>query len=319
GGSGQSSGPAEALLSALEVHPDVKGVEDARSAVATGPDGNSSVTLFSYSAGPKPLGTVVTSGRMPRADDEVLLAPRSLATLGVHVGDRVVLTGGKGARPYLVTGTGLVPAGSHNTYADGGWLTPQGYDALFTGWKFRVVYVALRPAARTPDAGERLTAALIASDPRLQAFPLTAPDPLREVTALEQVRALPILLGVFLGLLAVGAVGHALVTAVRRRQHDIAVLRAIGLTRRQCRWIAVTHAVVLALVGLVLGGPLGIAIGRLVWQAVASSTPFQYDPPVATAALVLIGPAALLISNVLAAWPGRRAARLRIAQVLRTE
>jgi hypothetical protein len=41
---------------------------------------------------------------------------------------------------------------------------------------------------------------------------------------------------------------------------------------------------------------------------VASSTPFQYDPPVATAALVLLGPAALLISNVLAVWPGGPAA-----------
>ena len=81
----------------------------------------------------------------------------------------------------------------------------------------------------------------------------------------------------------------------------------------------VTQAVVLAVIGLLFGVPLGVAVGRLVWQAVASYTPFQYQAPVALWALLLVGPAALLIVNLLAAWPGQRAARLRIAQVLRTE
>ena len=178
--------------------------------------------------------------------------------------------------------------------------------------------MTLRPDARTSDAGQRLTAALVRADPSLAAFPLAPLEPLREVTALREVRVLPILLGVFLGLLAVGAVGHALVTAVRRR-HDLAVLRAVGLTRRQCRWIVVTQAVVLAVVGLLFGVPLGVAVGRLVWQAVASSTPFLYQAPVALWALLLVGPAALLVVNVLALWPGQQAARLRIAQVFRTE
>jgi cell division protein FtsX len=319
GDRGQDAGPTDRLLAALRRNVDVQGVEDARTAVATGSDGDSSVSLYSYSAGPKPIDTVVTSGRMPRSADEVLLAPRTMETLRARVGEPVALTGSKGTVTLTVTGTGLVPAGAHNTYADGGWITEAGYDALFTSWKFRTVYVALRPSARTPDAGERLTAALTRADPALAPFVLEPSEPLREVTALEQVRMLPILLGIFLGLLAVGAVGHALVTAVRRRQHDIAVLRAVGMTRRQCRWIAVTQAMVLALVGLMFGVPLGVAVGRLVWRAVASSTPFQYDPPVALVALVLVGPAALLIVNVLAAWPGHRAARLRIAQVLRTE
>jgi hypothetical protein len=56
-----------------------------------------------------------------------------------------------------------------------------------------------------------------------------------------------------------------------------------------------------------------------VWQAVAGYTPFQYDPPVAAVALVLVGPATLLVVTLLAVWPGHRAARLGIAQVLRTE
>jgi hypothetical protein len=62
---------------------------------------------------------------------------------------------------------------------------------------------------------------------------------------------LPLALGLFLMLLAVGAVGavgaagHALATAVRRRRHDLAVLRVLG-TCRQSRGVVVTQASVLA-------------------------------------------------------------------------
>ena len=48
-------------------------------------------------------------------------------------------------------------------------------------------------------------------------------------------------------------------------------------------------------------------------------TPLAYQPPVALWALALIGPLALVAANLLAAWPARRAARLRTARILRAE
>jgi ABC-type lipoprotein release transport system permease subunit len=93
----------------------------------------------------------------------------------------------------------------------------------------------------------------------------------------------------------------------------------MGMTQRQCRWVVVTQATVLAVVGLVFGVPLGLAIGRSVWRVVADYTPIAYVPPVAVLTLLLIAPGALLLANLLAAWPGRRAARLRVAHILRTE
>jgi hypothetical protein len=56
-----------------------------------------------------------------------------------------------------------------------------------------------------------------------------------------------------------------------------------------------------------------------VWRAVADYTPIQYVPPMSVWALLLVGPAALVLANALAAWPGHRAARLRIAHILRAE
>jgi ABC-type antimicrobial peptide transport system permease subunit len=135
----------------------------------------------------------------------------------------------------------------------------------------------------------------------------------------KDVAVLPLALGGFLALLAIGAVGHALATAVRRRRHELAVLRALGITRLQSRLVVVTQASVLAAIGLVFGVPLGVALGRITWRLVAQNTPLAYHPPVALWALVLIGPLALLAANLLAAWPGQRAARLRSAQILRAE
>jgi ABC-type antimicrobial peptide transport system permease subunit len=96
-------------------------------------------------------------------------------------------------------------------------------------------------------------------------------------------------------------------------------LRALGLTRRQSRLVIVTQATLLAVIGLAFGIPLGIALGRTLWRAAADMTPLAYHPPVALWALALIGPVALVAANLLAAWPARRAARLRTAHILRTE
>jgi hypothetical protein len=147
GDSGQDYGPADKLLPTLRAQPEVVGANDARVGVATGPSGDSSVTLYTYSTGPKELAVVVTSGRMPRAANEVLLAPKSLTELSTGVGEQVTLSGSTGSATLTVTGTGLLPVGFHNGYADGGWVTDAGYNAMFDDFKFHQAYVTLRPGA----------------------------------------------------------------------------------------------------------------------------------------------------------------------------
>jgi predicted lysophospholipase L1 biosynthesis ABC-type transport system permease subunit len=226
---------------------------------------------------------------------------------------------GAAATTFTITGAGLVPQGPHNGYADGGWITTQGFDSIFKGYKYRVELVSVRRGLNPEAVSGSLAAAVHKAVPAAKGLTLDKPDPLTELAVLRQVRAMPIALGCFLALLAIGAVGHALATAVRRRSLDIAVLRALGMTRWQSRGIVVTQASTLALVGLVFGIPLGLALGRMLWRVVAVNTPVQYSPPMALLALMLIGPAALLLANLLAAWPGHQAARLRIGHILRTE
>jgi ABC-type lipoprotein release transport system permease subunit len=126
-------------------------------------------------------------------------------------------------------------------------------------------------------------------------------------------------LAAFLGLLGIAALGHALVTAVRRRSHDLAVLRAIGFRPGQNAATIVWQATTVAVIGLVVGLPLGVATGRITWRWVADSTPLLYVAPIAGLAVLLAIPGTLAIANGLAALPARRAARLRAVDVLRTE
>ena len=317
----QDFGPAGKVTAALAQQPEVVGVDDSRTAVATAPNGRDTVSLWEYESTAKPLHVVVLSGRMPVGADEVLLGPKALTALHTKVGDSVTLTGSTGIpRPLKVVGSGFAPEGPHNGYADGGWIARPGYDSLFKDFKFHLVLITIKHGLNVQHTATVLAGRLNKQLPELhgQADLEPGQQP-TEVAEIREVRTLPIVLGGFLGLLAVAAVGHALATAVRRRSHDLAVLRAVGMTQWQCRWVVITQATVLALIGLVFGVPVGLALGRTVWRVVADYTPIEYVPPLAVSALLLVGPAALLVANVLAAYPGHRAARLRIAAILRAE
>jgi hypothetical protein len=310
----------QAVLRGFAADPDVTAIDDSRVAVVS--IGTESVTAYAYAAvGTEPLPTVVESGRMPQRPNEIALAPTSLRHLDARVGDTVDAVGAHGRSGRLtIVGKVFVPTGPHNDYDTGGWLSADGYDSLFGAgyFKFHMMFVALRPGADPATVAARLNqlAAGPTGEPVLTVGP---PDPLSAVQQVTSVRQLPFLLGGFLALLAVGAVGHALATAVRRRRHDVAVLRVLGFTRRHARLTVVTQATVLAAAGLLFGVPLGVALGRTVWRVVADNTPVFYVPPLAVLALALIGPAALLVANLLAAVPGQRAARMLISHVLRAE
>jgi len=96
-------------------------------------------------------------------------------------------------------------------------------------------------------------------------------------------------------------------------------MRSIGFTRRQSRIAIAWQATLIAAIGLLVGVPLGIATGRFVWRWLAHNLPIVYVPPLAAIAAILIVPAAILLANLLAAWPARSAARIRPAEALRTE
>lgn len=320
GFNGEDFVPTDDVLEVLAADPDVVAVNETRQGVLeSGPVDMAAFVIDPVDA-PPPI--VVLDGRLPTRADEVTIATESASSLGATVGDRIELSGSRSSGTYEVTGVAFVPEGLHNSYDEGAWVLPDTYDELIEGFKFRTAEVSLRSGADV-DAVAARTAASVAevlgAPPEAGADILTERTPPSRLAELRQVQRLPMLLAGFLALLAVAAVGHAVATAVRRRRHDLAVLRAVGVTRRQTRAIVLIQGTLLAAVGLTFGVPLGFALGRTLWRSVADTTPVEYIPPVAVWALVLIAPVALLAATLLAAWPSHRAASMRVAHVLRTE
>lgn len=304
-------GPVIDMLGRVAQHPDVAGVNDTRNAAAQA--GHVSVDVFSLDPVGRPLEVVLTSGRLPYRSDEITVAPRTAEALAVGIGDTVELTGGVRSEDLVVTGLAFVPVGFHNDYATGAWVTGETYDTLFAGFKVRAGLVALRPGVEAQAVAPLLQEA-VGGD-----VEFTPPSPPAEATELRQVRVLPLVLAGFLAMQALGGVAHALAATARRRRRDVAVLKVLGMTGRQCRGVIATQAVVLGLVGVIFGAPLGVALGRTVWRVVAEATPVSYASPATWSALVLAVPVSLLAANLLAVWPSQRAARMRPADALRAE
>jgi hypothetical protein len=264
---------------------------------------------------------VVVAGSPPTAADEIALGPRTMEQLGLHIGDHVTV-GNPPGRRLVVVGRALLPATSHTEYDESAWMTRDALMAslphIDAGDDFFEDYLLLRwkPGADSAAATKRLDA-LAAREPEVY-FDGPADLP-GAVKGLRVLRALPLTLAIFFGLLAVATVAHALITTVRRRRADLAILRSIGFTKRDARLAIGWQATILAAAGLVLGVPAGILVGRFLWKELAESFPVVYVPPLALVAVLLVVPGAFIVANLLAVGPAHGATRMHPAETLRSE
>jgi len=122
-----------------------------------------------------------------------------------------------------------------------------------------------------------------------------------------------------IALLAVSGIGFviSLFAAIQQRRRELALLRTIGTTPARLLGIVLLEA---SLLGL-LGGIIGLALGRLLAGAIASAAGAHGGPVLAIAAfgpfdLAVIG-AALALSLIAAAGPALSAYRTDPAQILK--
>jgi ABC-type lipoprotein release transport system permease subunit len=139
------------------------------------------------------------------------------------------------------------------------------------------------------------------------------------VDSLAEIGSTPQWLGVFLALLGLGGLAHALVSGGRRSRRDLAVARALGLRPRQAASAVRWGAALTTLVGVAAGMLIGLVVGRVVWRHVVAGVGAVLETQVSAAALVLVPLAALSVSLLVAIVPGRRAASMRPGAILRAE
>jgi ABC-type antimicrobial peptide transport system permease subunit len=133
------------------------------------------------------------------------------------------------------------------------------------------------------------------------------------------IRDTPLVLAAVLIVFAAGTLAHVLLTGVRRRRRDLALLKTLGFTRQQVLGVVAWEASAFAVVALLIGLPLGVLAGRWAWAYFAAAAGVPADATVPLTAVLLAIPVTLALANLIAAWPGWTAARLRPAAVLRAE
>jgi hypothetical protein len=261
----------------------------------------------------EPLDFVVTDGRLPQRRDEVALGTATLDDIGAAVGDRVA-GGPKGDRAYEIVGEAFFPnLSGREAYDEGAWLTPAGLRRIEPDFPdFNEYFVTFRDGADPEAFASRVADAGLGLDEFQAVAPATRLN-------LRHVRNLPLLLVAVFALLGAGAVAHALVTTVRRRRRDLAVLRAVGMSCGQARCVVAAQATTLAGIAVLLGVPLGVLGGRLAWRWVADSMPLVYLAPRALVTIGLAAVAGVALTNLIAFLPARFAVRQPPAAALRAE
>jgi hypothetical protein len=276
--------------------------------------------------GSGPVRPVIIDGAAPAADDEIALGAATMRAAQVTIGRTVdvVLDQAEGSpRPVRmrVVGTVIVPPNpfAATRLGDGAAVTVPGLLRIDPGSAGRAgslpFLVRFAPGVDR-DAGLAAVAKDLEGIPNPLIFPAERPA---SIASLARVAEVPLLLSGLLALLAVGTLAHTLVSSTRRRRRDLAILKTLGFVRTQVRGALAWQATTLATVALLVGLPAGIVGGRWAWRVFAGQLGVLPDPVVPLLAVLVAVPAALFLANVVAALPGRTAARTHPATVLKSE
>jgi hypothetical protein len=291
---------------------------------------------------PRPLTGTALAG-----PGQIVLGPATLDQLRKRVGDTVTVSEGQIVPPVRlrIAGTAALPTigdviGVHASLSTGAIFSTQalpprdltqygpvsGPNAMFIRLRTGVSPAAgLRSLEQIAGQLNRDMTSPLATNifgdigRYLQAVSVLPVQRPAEIVNYKTMGAMPAILAGGLAAGAVAGLGLTLIASVRRRRRDFALLKTLGFTRGQLAAAVAWQSTVIAVVGLVIGVPVGIAAGRWLWLAFAHELSAVPDPVIPAGSIALAVVAALVLANLVAALPGRAAARTPAAIVLRAE
>jgi ABC-type lipoprotein release transport system permease subunit len=275
-----------------------------------------------------PMAFSLVNGHAPHGDSQIVLGTTTMAQAKLHVGSNVLValvnrSGKKHLHQFRVVGTVTLPP----TFSYGG---------LGVGAVIQIrAALALACSSSEPTCEKTLTKSISgwgmavgiapgrsnhAALLRLQRHFSQNVDVLSvpvNLVNFGQAVDFPLLLGVTLALFGAATLAHLLFVSVARRPRQVALLKVLGFVRRQVLVATCWQALTVVAVGLVIGVPLGIVVGRVVWRLFASHLGAV---PVAVIPVGLVGAvcAVIVVGGVaLAMAPAVLAVRVRPAEALR--
>jgi putative ABC transport system permease protein len=124
------------------------------------------------------------------------------------------------------------------------------------------------------------------------------------------------LLGLAVIIALIGIV-NTLMLSVFERTHEIGLLRAVGMRRRQIRAMIRSESVILAVFGAVIGIVVGTGLGVALVSSLKSQGITNLSIPGQSLVIFLV--LAAVLGLVAASWPARRAARLDVLSAIAAE
>jgi hypothetical protein len=282
------------------------------------------ISLFALvTNGSGPAHPIISEGRAPVSAGEIALGVNTLRSAHKAIGDTIEVSLDTADNPpppvrMRIVGTVIVPPAPFGVSRPG-----EGVALSYAGWA-HVDPTATQQASGAPFlvtfrsgvSEEAGIAAMRRDSPTAFIVPAERPG---DVSSLQRIASVPVLLAVLLALMAMGVLAHTLITSIRRRRRDLAVLKTLGFQRLQLAGVVAWQATVLAVAALLVGLPVGVAVGRWTWTVFANQLGILPDPVIPVGSVLVAFPAALVLANLIAALPGRSAARTQAALVLRSE
>ncbi len=180
------------------------------------------------------------------------------------------------------------------------WLSPAGADHIGLERLHSRLLVDVAPGLDRPDGLE----------------PAPTPD---RITNVDNVGGLPAALAIFGGVLATAVLAFVLAGIAKARARDLAIIQALGSTRRQLSGAVAAASLAIVVPATVVGLLAGGLLGRAFWSRVADSLPVVDQPVLPAFALLLIAAGAGLVGCLVSMWPARVVGRRRPGPALRGE
>ncbi len=138
------------------------------------------------------------------------------------------------------------------------------------------------------------------------------------MTNYAAIDATPEILAGVLAALGLAVLAQFTLASARRRRRDYAVLKVLGMFRRDLGAVAFWQVATVTAIALAIGVPLGIAGGRWAWQLFASQAGLPGDAITPLPVLWMI-PATLAVAALVALPTARSVAGVPAAATLRSE
>jgi hypothetical protein len=296
------------------------------------------------------LGSVqppTTSGHALAGPHQIELGAVTMRALGVHAGEKVAVRVAPGSprQAFTVVGTVTLPSfgtvltdhvslGRGALIDESALLSLEGFRQGYTQAAYKDANSPSAAAVGSPSfpsalaidatsavAARRAVNAVLGRD--IDESPggmyELPPQQGAQVLDLQQMGGLPLAISLGVAIAAVLALALTIGASVRQRRRELALLKSLGMRRRQLRAVVASQTTTILVIAVVIGIPLGIAAGRWAWTAFANEVGVVPAPAVPAGAIVLGVLAILAAGNLLAAWPAAVAARTSVARSLRSE